>query len=426
LAVKFVECLSCGSRRPDGMQLVCCPGALLRSVYKSSASVRPNDGVWRFIEWLPVKFPLGMGPAPSVFKSEALGAQLGLENLWLSFSGYWPERGARFMTGSFKELEAGPSVARAKERDSAGLVLASTGNTARAFAYYADKLDFPVLIVVPGRNAGITFPADYAGESVTIAAVENADYGDCIRIAEELAEVVGLDREGGALSIARRDGMATVLLQAAHTMGRVPDHYFQGVGSGAGAIATWEAARRLRKRFPGGPLHLHLAQNRPFVPMYEAWLDNRRQLAECDFPTGDVANEMYTTIIHNCRPAYSLKGGIYDCVTASGGSLYAVDNDEAAAANAEFEQAEGIDIMGPAAVALGALKQALKRRDVRPDEHVLLNVTGGGLKRLAGEAEMITPPADVRVGRCQAVDQIAEYWQDAFSGYRQRAVRKHA
>ena len=140
-------------------------------MYRPAASLRPNEGIWQFIEWLPVKFPLAMGPAPAVFKSEALGASLGIDNLWLAFSGYWPQRDVRFMTGSFKELGAGPSLARARERGSPGLALASTGNTARAFAYYADKLQFPVLVVVPGRNAGISFPPDYVGDTVTIAAI---------------------------------------------------------------------------------------------------------------------------------------------------------------------------------------------------------------------------------------------------------------
>lgn len=56
---------------------------------------------------------------------------------------------------------------------------------------------------------------------------------------------------------------------------------------------------------------------------------------------------MYATIIHNCRPAYSVRDGIFDCLSASGGHLYAVDNEEADEANSEFERAEGIDILGP-------------------------------------------------------------------------------
>ena len=52
--------------------------------------------------------------------------------------------------------------------------------------------------------------------------------------------------EGGAKNVARRDGMGTVMLDAAVTIGRMPDYYFQAIGSGTGGIAAWEAALRLR------------------------------------------------------------------------------------------------------------------------------------------------------------------------------------
>ena len=39
--------------------------------------------------------------------------------------------------------------------------------------------------------------------------------------------------------------MATTVLSAVTTIGRIPDYYFQAVGSGTGAIAAWEANQRL-------------------------------------------------------------------------------------------------------------------------------------------------------------------------------------
>jgi len=50
---------------------------------------------------------------------------------------------------------------------------------------------------------------------------------------------------GGARNIARRDGMGTTVLSAADCIGRIPDVYFQAVGSGTGAIAAHEANERL-------------------------------------------------------------------------------------------------------------------------------------------------------------------------------------
>ena len=87
----------------------------------------------------------------------------------------------------------------------------------------------------------------------------------------------GFAAEGGARNIARRDGMGTVMLDAALKLERIPDHYFQAVGSGTGGISAWEAALRLRAdgRFGSILSRLHLAQNLPNAPIYCAWKGDR-------------------------------------------------------------------------------------------------------------------------------------------------------
>lgn len=50
----------------------------------------------------------------------------------------------------------------------------------------------------------------------------------------------------------------------------------------------------------------------------------------------------------------------------------------ALAAKARFERLEQADINEPAACACAALECAVQRGLVRPDEQVLLNITGGG------------------------------------------------
>ena len=71
------------------------------------------------------------------------------------------------------------------------------------------------------------------------------DYSDAISRSTAIAQLPHLTAEGGAKNCARRDGMATVMLDAATTIGRIPDYYVQAVGSGTGAIAAWEVAQRL-------------------------------------------------------------------------------------------------------------------------------------------------------------------------------------
>ena len=59
--------------------------------------------------------------------------------------------------------------------------------------------------------------------------------------------------------------MACTVLSAVTTIGRIPDYYFQAVGSGTGAIAAWEANMRLIEdgRFGSNTMKLMVSQNAP-------------------------------------------------------------------------------------------------------------------------------------------------------------------
>ena len=74
--------------------------------------------------------------------------------------------------------------------------------------------------------------------------------------------------------------MGTTLLSAVETIGRIPDAYFQAVGSGTGAIAAWENACRLAKdgRFGENKMRVYCAQNAPFTLMYDSWKAGSRDL----------------------------------------------------------------------------------------------------------------------------------------------------
>ena len=62
----------------------------------------------------------------------------------------------------------------------------------------------------------------------------------------------------------------------------------------------------------------------------------------------------------------------------SGGDMYKVTNDELNRWMRKFQSLEGYDIYSAAAVAVASLAQAVAAGDVRKDEVIMLNVTGGG------------------------------------------------
>ena len=68
-----------------------------------------------------------------------------------------------------------------------------------------------------------------------VSLVGFTDYADAIALANRVAALEGFFSEGGVANIGRRAGLGTTMLAAVDTIGRLPDYYFQAVGSGAGA-----------------------------------------------------------------------------------------------------------------------------------------------------------------------------------------------
>lgn len=393
-----------GGEQIAGSSAQSCPDghdSLLRTEYRRRRlHLTPYTGIFRYLCWLPVTRPLLPSGGAITYKSCGLARELGLSRLYLSFSGYWPEHGAALATGSFKELEALVTMQRLAELGGQIPVIASAGNTGRAFAGISAQYHRPVVIVIPETaipRLWTTTPA----HDVFLVAVRG-DYTDAIAVGNVLAAVPGCVPEGGAKNVARRDGMGTVMLDAAVTIGQMPDHYFQAVGSGTGAIAAWEAALRLKGdgRFGAVLPRLHCAQNEPFTPMFSAWQQRRRTIdPELDMPDASHAVQaVMSPVLTNRKPPYAIAGGLYDALTATRGEMYAVSNAAGRAAEKHIRDAEGIDPDPAAAVAAAALMQAVEAQTIGKDDTILLNITGGGYERIREDYTLypLEPAATVR------------------------------
>ena len=389
-----LRCVKDGSLQPE--YALSCPHdqSLLRPEYRAR-QIQPRDlpGIWRFLDWLPVEgvFP-GFEAGPVTYKSRGLARELGLENLFISFNGYWPEREARLPTCSFKDLEASPTIEWLRERgEKATLVLASAGNTARAFVHAASLAGWPLLLFVPEKALPKmwTVLPNRAGQMKLVAV--RGDYYDAIVMAEKACSYPGFIPEGGARNIARRDGMGTVMLDAAFFLARIPEHYFQAVGSGTGGISAWEAALRLRGdgRFGDNMPRLHLAQNIPNAPIFYQWKG---------LPAEPIRADMFDDVLFNRRPPYAIPGGVRDALLETGGDVYGITDGQAQQAKRLLEESEEIDILNAPAVAVAALSQAVKEGRVMPKETILLNITGGGMARMKEDYELqaLPPLATVR------------------------------
>ena len=400
-----VEALCCGKIISDQGQPLSCPDCsdphFLRTVYdQKQLEVKDESlGLYRFSDWLPVKKTLEGSGAPVTFKSVKLAEKLGLSNLWITFNGWWPEKGARMKTGTFKECEAYSVCARIPDKKDGILVVASAGNTARAFARVCSQNNIPLVITIPEDNLEAMWSDKPLADCVKIIAAESgSDYFDAIDLSGKICQGKEFFPEGGAKNIARRDGMGTTVLSAVTAIGEIPDYYFQAVGSGTGAIAAWEANLRFLDdgRFGSKKMKLMVSQNVPFKIIYDSWKADSRALVTLD---DDEARQqviaMNAKVLSNRKPPYSLPNGLYDALRDTGGDVLLADNEEAAEAGRLFRETEGNDISPAASVALASLIKAVKNGTVKADETVMLNITGGGMGRFASEHKVTTVKADL-------------------------------
>lgn len=365
----------------------CKSPSLVRAIYaKKQIEVRDNSyGFYKFADWLPISRMLEGSSAPVTYRSKGLAEALGLENLYITFNGYNPAIGANMSTCSFKETEAYSVCGRIDPKNNKILVVASAGNTARAFAKVCSDNNIPLLLSVPADNLSALWFEKPLNPCVKLISCENGgDYFDAIHLSNLALKSKKFYTEGGAKNIARRDGMATTMLSAATTIGQIPDYYFQAVGSGTGAIAAWEANMRLVEdgRFGTTKTKLMVAQNAPFVPMYDAWrVDSRHMLPYDDNKARRDAEIIDAKVLSNRRPPYGIVGGLYDALKDTDGEIFAITNAAAKKAATLFEQTEGCDIHPAAAVATAALIKAVAEGKVDKTKIVMLNITGGGERK---------------------------------------------
>ena len=428
---KYVlRCTLCGKEyKPDPFRLCCDEEhgpSLLRAVYSNQKlEVKENlPGLFRYIDWLPVEKYLDVQGKPITYQSKNLAHHLRLDHLFICFNGYWPERDARLFTCSFKELEAFPILARVPKDNPKTLVVASAGNTGRAFANVCSQLQIPFYLVIPEQNLAAIWSRNNFHACVSLITVsDNGDYFDAIRLGKIISQLDGFFPEGGAANVARRDGMGLTVVDATVTIGEIPHHYFQAVGSGTGGISAYEANLRFLAdgRFGKKKMKLHLAQNVPFTPITDAWKAGCREIPPLNqIETKKYISQVSAKVLTNRHPAYSLAGGLYEALVDTDGEMYGVTNEESEKARVLFEQLEGIDISPAAGIATGALIQAVEAGKIEKKETILLNITSGGYQRICQDyalkclqPDLLFAPQEIKPDLVAA--RIKKSFHDQFS-----------
>lgn len=419
-----LQCVATGREFDDAGWILDDPESktpsLVRANYANKQLNLKSDeyGFYKFCDWLPVKRILNGSSAPVTYKSEALAKYFGLSNLWITLSGYAPRHGVKMTTCSFKETEAYSVCARIDQREERVLVVASAGNTARAFARVCSDNNIKLLLSVPADNLDALWFTEPINDCVKLIACEKGgDYFDAINLSNMALKSHKFYAEGGAKNIARRDGMGTTTLSAVTTIGRIPDYYFQAVGSGTGAIAAWEANMRLIEdgRYGTNLMKLIVSQNAPFVPIFDAWRADSREMLPYDMKKARRDAELIDAkVLSNRRPPYTFAGGLYDALKATGGDVVVATNAQARRASKLFKELEGIDIHPAPAVALASLIKMVESGSIDKDACIMLNITGAGEEAAKKNRELFYLKPVKTFALNATIDDVVNYVETLF------------
>ena len=181
-------------------------------------------------------FPISLGEGGTpLIHARRLGADLGLDELYLKFEGTNP-------TGSFKDRGMVLAVTRALAAGARAVVCASTGNTAASASAYAAAAGIPCFVVLPAGNVARGKLAQALAAGARLVMVDgNFD--------EALEAVRSLGEEGVAVVVNsinpdRLTGQQTAAWEVCDVLGRAPNALALPVGNAGNITAYWAGFTR--------------------------------------------------------------------------------------------------------------------------------------------------------------------------------------
>src|SRR6202140_311527 len=385
------RCIACGDLSDRASQDFRCPhcGDLLEITYpgwKESGSVAQDlknswrqrrlsqaaidqSGVWRFRELLPAlandqqAITLREGNTP-LYELPQCAHITGVPRLFAKHQGLNP-------TGSFKD--AGMTVASTFAR-LAGfrwVACASTGNTSASMAAYAARGGMRSLVLVPEGKISwskLSQALDYGAVTCQL----RTDFDGCLRLVQELVLRAPV-HQLNSINPFRIEGQKTLAIELMEQMDwQLPDHVIVPGGNLGNSSAIGKGLLEMRD--------LGLILRRPKLSVVQAEGANARvgPLREAGGKGLIGVNaETRATAIRIGNPA-SWKKAVR-VLEATGGACEQVTEIEIAQAKAEIG-AEGIGCEPASAVTLAGLKKLVKQGFVKPEESVVLVLTGNLLK----------------------------------------------
>ena len=389
------RCIGCGELSEDaGQDFRCAHCAdLLEIIYPQWKEAKPDpqrlksawsqrrlslspvdlSGVWRFRELLPALdsaagdvqhvVTLREGNTP-LYELPQCARASGVPRLFAKHQGVNP-------TGSFKDCGMTVAATFAHRAGFRWVACASTGNTSASMAAYAARGGMRSLVLVPEGKISwskLSQALDYGAVTCQL----RTDFDGCLRLLQELVRRVPV-YQLNSINPFRLEGQKTLAIELLEQLDwRPPDHIIVPGGNLGNSSAIGKALLEM--------CDLGLISRLPKLSVIQA--EGANALVRTVREAGgkrliSVQAETRATAIRIGNPASWKKAA--RVLEATGGACEQVSEVEIAQAKAEIG-AEGIGCEPASAVTLAGLKKLVKQKFVRPDETVVLVLTGSLLK----------------------------------------------
>lgn len=323
--------------------------------------------IWRYAPLLPVAPPAQARLAPGLtplVEAPRLAAEVGVRALWLKLDTANP-------THSFKDRVVAVACAKAQELGLTTLACSSTGNLANAVAARA---------AAEGLEAAVFCPADLEPEKLVATAVYGATvyavdgtYDDCSRLTVELSFELPWAFVNVGLRAYYAEGSKTLAFEIAEQLGwRAPTAIVSPIASGAlfSKVHRGFAELAALGLVAGPPPRLVGGQAEGCSPVAAAFAEGT--------PVRPVRPHTLARSLAIGNPADGALA--VETARASEGAVYAVPEDEVGRNMSLLAEQAGVFGETAAGVTLGALREAVRRGTILPEDEVVLLVTGDGLK----------------------------------------------
>jgi threonine synthase len=383
------RCIGCGSVTASAAQDFRCSecGNLLEIADSSWNSQNPTalkslwrerrtldeaidlSGVWRFRELLPAPaseqeiVTLREGNTP-LYELPQSSRSTGVPRLYAKHQGLNP-------TGSFKDAGMTVAATFARQAGYRWVACASTGNTSASMAAYAARGGMRSLVLVPEGKISwskLSQALDYGALTCQL----RTDFDGCLRLLQELVRQAPV-YQLNSINPFRLEGQKTLAFELLEQLEwEPPDHIIVPGGNLGNSSAIGKALLEMRD--------VGLIARLPKLSVIQAEGANAlvRTLREAGGKRlVNVQAETRATAIRIGNPASWEKA--VKVLQATGGACEQVSELEIAQAKAEIG-AEGIGCEPASAVTLAGLRKLLQQGFVKPDETVVLVLTGNLLK----------------------------------------------